>query len=102
MNDEELSFLVCLPVIDNPDGNNLAASSIKNKCSECGREVWIAPSGRKLITEKGLIIICLPCAHRKEKEAGESGTVMPLTPEQQGEIRRALGKNKLFPDDETP
>ncbi len=97
---EEPTYLVCLPVINNPDGQGLAAGSIKNKCSECGGEVWMAPSGQQLIAQ-GSVIICIPCAMKKAKEQGEFHLMKP-TPEQAEEIRHATRKNKYFPDSEMP
>lgn len=97
---EEPIYLVCLPVINNPDGKHLAKGSIKTSCAKCNREVWIAPTGQKISAEKGAIVICIPCSMRMAKE--ESFQEMSPTPEQKDEINKTLGKN-IFPgDDQTP
>jgi hypothetical protein len=60
--EEERDSLVCSPVHD-PNGNlsEAVAGSKVVHCDRCGREVWIAPSGRRMVDEKGLELVCIPC-----------------------------------------
>ncbi len=103
---EEMTYLVCLPVENDPTGDKGAPGSIKDKCSECSRDVWIAPTGQKYVKEKGFVVICIPCAVRKDKEAQDKGerptNLMPPTPEQIEEVRRAIDKKYRSSDDQTP
>lgn len=53
-------------------------------CSECRREVFISPSGRRLRDEQGLTVICLGCAPA-------NGRVAAPTADQEAELVAALG-----------
>lgn len=80
-------ILGCMPT-------NLGAAHIptatKDSCSECEQEVWVAPSGREIIAEKGALILCIKCLSEKIREDGDP-KLEPLTEMQHEEIARYGG-----------
>ena len=74
-------------------GKTLAFGSTVDWCSRCNAAVMIAPSGRKLVTERAAKIICLDCA--------PPGMVHGPTLEQVREMNetfRILGEEPPTPD----
>jgi hypothetical protein len=74
MND---AALVCVAE-DQPavEGSHLA------RCADCGKSIWISPTGRQLIVEKNLEAICFGCMPKDAE-------IAPLEENQIREIKRA-------------
>lgn len=84
MADGPSDSLVCSPRYS-PNGHEYdqAAGSTFDFCERCGREVMVAPSGRRMIRERDLEIVCIPCAM-----ADPEAEFSPPEPEQIEEVRR--------------
>lgn len=65
----------------------------KTKCEQCGHDVWIAPSSRKMRIELKAKVICEAC-HPLRPKPGEAIDVVPLTKEQIGEIQGTIENQK--------
>jgi len=76
-------FLICRPT-----SLQHVPASIVAYCSKCGVGVWIAPSGQRLIKEKGLKVICLDCFKQINPPMEE---IADLNDDQLAEIEQALG-----------
>ena len=70
--------IMCWPVAK---PGRVIRGSIKQQCSICVADVWLAPSGRRIIEEKKAEIVCLDCYKRLPDVK-----LMQPTPEQLGEI----------------
>lgn len=79
--------IACVPV-DAP--GIVAVGSTRARCSDCGAGVWIAPSGVRMVAEKGLVIVCIPCVH-KRMAADPNPKIQSITPEQAVEAMRTMG-----------
>ena len=90
--DEE--WLMCAPVVI---GLQVVKGSHTRRCELCGRNVWVAPSGLKLLRESpGMRIACLACgAERYNAQPVEDrrAAFLPLTPDQLREIREHDERN---------
>jgi len=76
-------FLICPPT-----SLQHVPASIIGYCSRCGVAVWIAPSGQRLIKEKGLKVMCLDC-FKTIKPPMED--IADLNDDQLAGIEQALG-----------
>jgi hypothetical protein len=73
-------FLVC----GDPAGASVPGSVI-DRCSRCNALITISPSGQRMLDERHLKPLCIPCA----QTTGEGllpGRVQPPTPEQIAEL----------------
>jgi DNA-directed RNA polymerase subunit RPC12/RpoP len=63
---EELVVLCCRC----EDGPTLVYGSTKEKCADCGKEVWLSPGTRKTLEKAGpeYKILCIACGDRRIKE----------------------------------
>lgn len=82
--DEEESFLVCLPVKGSPP--LLVPGSKKTTCTDCQAAVWVSPASFQLSVERSLKIVCIPCADKRAALDDDAKIQMP-TEEQLREIR---------------
>lgn len=71
---------------------SIVQGSIKAKCSDCQREVWIAPSSQKILKQDGARLICVECAGERMANDTEVEVNAP-TPEQKREIIEHLRRN---------
>lgn len=55
----ERDVLACVPTASQ---GAIAEGSTRDRCADCRRGVWVAPSGRELVAEHNLTILCVPCA----------------------------------------
>jgi hypothetical protein len=65
----------------------------KTKCEQCGHDVWIAPSSRKIRQQHKAKVVCEVCEPLKPKP-GEVVDIAPLSKEQVGEIKDTLENRK--------
>lgn len=82
----EQHILICLPV---SSPGYVTPGSLPDKCCQCGKSVWIAPSSLLLLHDNpGMQIRCMPCvfAHMTTDE----GAIADLTPAQLEEIKEGL------------
>ena len=80
-------LLICLPVM--PKERPYVPGAVVRECADCGRPIWVAPSGQKMEREQGAEVACFECAEKRMKEDPES-KLQPPTPEQIEEIKRTL------------
>jgi len=67
----------------------------KTACETCGKEVWIAPSSRKIRQERKVRVVCDRCARLEIlSRPGEVHEILPLSAEQKQEIVDALENRK--------
>jgi len=79
----EETIVMCLPVEGDP-GRYIVPGSVQYNCNDCDTEVWVAPSGQRLIRERGATIVCMNCAQvRLDKEPG----TLEITGDQVEEIK---------------
>jgi hypothetical protein len=76
--------ILCKPVLDRREISALPDGTITDRCSRCGVEVWLAPSGQQL-KAKGGILVCLPCGLPMAERQG-----VQVTKEQLEEIERCV------------
>lgn len=74
-------WLACSRVADGPG----AFGSRRSRCSACGSYVWVAPSSRRLIAERGLTIVCIQCAAERA-QTNPPEEIKPPTAEQIAEL----------------
>lgn len=82
---DEILVLGCLPCVECMARGILPyQGSVVEKCSQCGKEVWMGPEQRKLHETKKYMIVCLCCL---ADEFGEEAIQLlrPLTRKGQGE-----------------
>lgn len=68
----------------------IVPGSVKRTCSQCGKGVWLAPSGVKRMERSPCKIVCLDCIGLDFL----LGQVEPITDEQLAEIERTVGKEE--------
>lgn len=83
---EEVDSLVCAPA-HNADGSlsEMVVGSKVEHCDRCGRAVWVAPSGQRVLREKGLEIVCIPCVVTAVKD--DPDVKFAVNPESVVELR---------------
>ena len=81
-----METLVCLPVAK---AGILIPGQIVMECQECGQAIWVSPSGQKMLEEKKMSLLCLPCAKKRITSASE---ITSPTLEQLKEVEEALGR----------
>lgn len=74
--------LICSPVAG---AGNVIPGSIIARCEECGQEVWLAPSGQRIVAEEAPTLLCIPCG-MKAIAADPEPEIVPLNQEQRDEI----------------
>ena len=80
--DDVPSALVCLPV----GGGRPVAGSTRTTCAQCGRAVWLAPSGRALLQEHPTLPVLCLADGRERMRIDPQATLLPPTPAQWREI----------------
>jgi hypothetical protein len=71
-------FLVCSNV-------PTLAGAVPAKCALCAADVTIAPSGQRMLRDKELTILCIPCA-QQTIAADPRPEIAPVTFEQTREL----------------
>lgn len=90
MAEEERRILICKAVVDRDTDETVPGSIIK-WCAMCAAEVWIAPSGQKMLVPENNIV-CVPCGVGMAKTEADP-RLEPVKPEQLAELR-ALRKSR--------
>jgi len=88
---EKPEHLICLEA---KPGNEAVQGSIIIKCLRCRTDIWISPTGLMMVG-KGIKPVCMSCAEIINPP-GEKMEIVPLTPEQQQELKDELQKRKLI------
>jgi len=64
----------------------------KTKCEDCGHDIWIAPTSRRMRQELKARVICEVCG--KKRVESEKVDMVPMTREQHQEIADTLENRK--------
>ncbi len=89
---EEEKTLICMPASFK---GYVVPGSLPNKCSKCGRLVWVSPSSWLIMQDNpmqdnpGMAILCKPCALDQVKKA-KHPKIEDITPAQAEEIEEYL------------
>ncbi len=86
MSDENEHILIC------GRGEQRIPGYVVKPCSDCGREVWIAPSGQRRLRIHPMRILCFDCG-MASLGSDTNPTVQPLQPDQLQEIEDWLRRN---------
>jgi hypothetical protein len=65
----------------------------KTKCEQCGHDVWIAPSSRRMKQQMKAKVVCEVCENLKPKP-GQVIDIAPINNEQIGEIKDTIKNRK--------
>lgn len=86
MSDQGLA-LVCALAIE-PHEERQIAGTVRQRCSECGRDVWVAPSGMEILrSREDAFVVCHECG-LAAIEADPDPDIRPPTVEQRDELAR--------------
>lgn len=55
----------CIVGFTRSDGARVVRGSEPFQCSQCGSEVWLAPSGQAMVTA-GALVLCMDCALERQ------------------------------------
>lgn len=86
--EDDTAIVICATIADMPVPP--LAGALRGVCADCSTPLWMAPSTRALLARLGGKALCRACTHDRA-EGSDNVEVMPPTPEQQTEIREALG-----------
>lgn len=84
----EAQGLICEPITPFA---KCTPGSIEDHCSECGRDVWVSVAGQRMLRNKLIPILCLPCG--MPHVAGGAKAV--AAPGAMDELREAAGQEAV-------
>ena len=84
---EEQARIMCINVEDAGLHYEGIDGSVKGRCATCKQQVWISPSGVKIIADKGAEVICSRCfVPYAEKASKDEPLEIAINPSQLREL----------------
>jgi hypothetical protein len=82
---EDPTVLMCVRVLD-AKPSQIVPGATEDRCVKCSAIVWVAPSGREIIQQKGAIIWCIPCTVSNVKNRTDNYSMMDMSATQHREM----------------
>lgn len=98
MGEEEEAMVVCMSLSAMPNPPTAMQSKI-SYCADCGQEVWVAQSSRKLMETTKVTLLCIACA-KPRFDAEEERPTISAAPGASEEFRRSIEQMGKLPTEE--